>query len=131
MMSCRATQTLSALLVPSIILAGCRGWSPAAAPAPRVSAQDTPPSATPARMRVWTEGRGYELREAVWQGDSLVGQDAQEGTPVRLARSAVDSVSVHRLRPAATFLTLSGVVVGTGLAILGFYAITCATGGCD
>jgi hypothetical protein len=82
-------------------------------------------------MRVWTEGRAYELREAVWQGDSLVGQDAHEGTPVRFARSAVDSMSVHGLRPAATFLTLSGVVVGAGVAILGLYVIACASGGCD
>jgi hypothetical protein len=82
-------------------------------------------------MRVWTEGRAYELRNAVWQGDSRVGLDAREGTPVRLRRSAVDSASVRGLRPTATFLMLTGVVVGTGAAILALYGIACASGGCD
>jgi hypothetical protein len=82
-------------------------------------------------MRVWAEGRAYELRNAVWQGDSLVGLDAREGTPVRLRRSAVDSASVRGLRPTATFLMLTGVVVGTGAAILALYGIACASGGCD
>ena len=131
MMSPLVTRTLCMLLLASVALGGCMGWSPAAAPVPQASAAD--PSAVPrlTHMRVWAEGRVYELRDAVWQGDELVGQDARERTPVRLSRSAMDSVSVRALRPAATFLTLSGVVVGTGAAILGLYVIACASGGCD
>lgn len=129
MMSPRAVRSLSVLLLPWVALADCTGWSPAAPPAPQLSASDT--STGPGRMRVWTEGRAYELRNAVWQGDSLVGLDAREGTPVRLRRSAVDSASVRGLRPTATFLMLTGVVVGTGAAILALYGIACASGGCD
>jgi hypothetical protein len=131
MMAPFAMRTLSALLLPSVILAGCMGWSLPSAPTPQASAADTSVVLSQTRMRVWAEGRVYELREAVWRGDSLLGQDAREATPVRLARSAVDSVSVRKLRPTATFLTFTGIVVGTGAAILGLYVIACASGGCD
>jgi hypothetical protein len=131
MMSPHVVRALSALLLPTMFLAGCMGWRPATAPAPQASAADTSTVPSPSRMRVWNAGRVYELRGAIWQSDSLVGQDARGATPVRFARSAVDSVSVRGLRPTATFLAFTGVVVGTGAAILGLYVIACASGGCD
>jgi hypothetical protein len=126
-----ATRALAMLLLASTLLTGCMGWSPAAVPAPRIAPTDTVAApATPHRARVWARGRAYDVYEAVWQGDSLRGRDA-DGHPVRLARGEIDSVRVRRLRPGATFLATTGAVVGTGLALVGIVVAVCVDRGCD
>jgi hypothetical protein len=82
-------------------------------------------------MLVWSQGRGHELRGAVWRGDTLAGREARSGQPVALLRASIDSVRVRRWRPAATFLLVGGVVVGIAASVVGLYAIACGEGGCD
>jgi hypothetical protein len=93
-------------------LSGCMGWSPAVTPTPVERA-------APVRMQVWSGAARYDLRDAQWAGDTLVGRPAdQPDALVRLPRAAVDSVRVRRLRPGATFATAAGVTIGTNAAIL-------------
>ena len=124
------TRPLAAFLLGTTLLTGCTGWSPAAAPTPSTQPADT----TARRMLVWSQGRRYELREAVWRGDTLIGREARSEQPLPLLRESIDSVRVRRWRPVETFLLVGGVVVGIAAAVLVAYAIAmgegCSQGGC-
>ena len=128
MMSPSLTRALSAILLGTTLLTACMGWSPVAAPAPSTRPADT----TAHRMLVWSQAHRYELRGAVWRGDTLVGREARAERPLRLARESVDSVRVRRWRPLASFLLVAGVVAGIAAAVAGLYVIGCSgDGGCD
>jgi hypothetical protein len=128
MMSPSLTRPLSAVLLGITLLTCCTGWSPAAAPTPSTRPADT----TAHHMLVWSQGHSYELRGAVWRGDTLVGREARSEQPLRLTRESIDSVRVRRWRPLATFLLVTGVVAGIAAAVVGLWAIACSgDGGCD
>ena len=123
------TRALSRSLLGATLLTGCRGWSPAVAPAPSTAPADT----TVHHLLVWSQGHSYELRGAVWRGDTLVGREARYEQPLRLTRESIDSVRVRRWRPLASFLLVAGVVVGIAAAVVALWAIECSGGnsGCD
>jgi hypothetical protein len=127
MMPPSLTRRLSAILLGTILVTGCMGWSPAAAPTPSTQPADT----TARRMLVWSQGHGYELRGAIWRGDTLAGREVRSGQSLPLLRASIDSVRVRRWRPAATFLLVGGVVVGIAASVVGLYVIACSEGGCD
>jgi hypothetical protein len=112
---------LSGLLLVTTLVGttGCMEWSPALTPRPAPAAPATTTTAArPHRLLVWSNGARYELTQAAWHGDTLVGRRAAERDELRLARSQVDSVRVRRLRPGATFAAAAGTVAGVGAAAL-------------
>jgi hypothetical protein len=123
MMSPFLTRPLSAILLGTTLLTGCTGWDPATAPTPSTQPADT----TAHRVLVWSQGRRYELRDAVWRGDTLVGREARSEQPLPLLRESIDSVRVRRWRPAETFLLVGGIVaVGIVGGIIIAYMIECS-----
>ena len=120
-------RTLAAFLLATTLLTGCTGWDPAAAPTPSTQPADTKPH----RMLVWSQGRRYELREAVWRGDTLVGHEVRSEQPLPLWRESIDSVRVRRWRPAETFLLVGGIVavVFIGGALIA-YGLPCSDYAC-
>jgi hypothetical protein len=126
------TRALSTLLLAATLVGttGCMEWSPAVTPRPAPTTSAAAVAvAKPRHVLVWAGSARYELTDAAWRGDTLVGRRAEERDELRLARSAVDSVRVRRLRPGATFAAAAGVVGGIGatafLAVLAAFA-----GGC-